>query len=298
MKRNSCLVLFLGIYFFSQAHNPVSIYELGDPIKSYEDNFKNLVRNWKKEYITNAERYTLKEIYLVEVINGSERYNYWRNYFTSDKPVSRSMSKRTGVDAGGNCSAQSGASGSINQASDDDKEKRIYELIIEPGYLYSEFYDSRGMSKEIQAILTDDFQREARELLARELNIDTLQLHSEQHYEEVSDTTDIGYSTTFTGYNITSSSPLSQNYKDIKMNNTKTIFDFSLEDARSFILEDLLIERITRQVAFTQTVHPGDRVYAIEFEYGIGRAPYTCHVVCSRETKKVVFDLFFNIFIE
>lgn len=164
--------------------------------------------------------------------------------------------------------------------------------------MYSEFYDSRGMSKEIQAILTDDFQREARELLARELNIDTLQLHSEQHYEEVSDTTDIGYSTMFTGYNITSSFPLSQNYKDVKLNNTKTIFDFSLEDARSFILEDLLIERITRQVAFTQIVHPGDRVYAIEFEYGIGRVPYTCYVVCSRETKKVVFDLFFNIFIE
>ncbi len=276
MKKNFCFILFLGTCFFIQSHNPVSIYELGDSIKNYEDNFKNLVRNWKKEYITNAEKYTLKEIYFVEVINGSERYNYWRNYFTSDKPVSRSMSGRKSI----------------------DKEKSIYELIIEPGYLYSEFYDSRGMSKEIQAILTDDFQREARELLARELNIDTLQLHSEQHYEEVSDTTDIGYSTTFTGYNITSSSPLSQNYKDIKLNNTKTIFDLSLEDARSFILEDLLIERITRQVAFTQIVHPGDRVYAIEFEYGIGRVPYTCHVVCSRETKKVVFDLFFDIFIE
>lgn len=218
MKKNFCFILFLGTCFFIQAQNSVSIYELGNPIKNYEDNFKNLVRNWKKEYVTNAEKYTLKEIYFVEVIIGSERYNYWRNYFTSDKPVSRSMSGRKGM----------------------DKEKKIYELIIEPGYMYSEFYDSRGMSEEIQAILTDDFQRGTRELLARELNIDTLQLHSEQHFEEVSDTTDIGYSTTFTEYNITSSSPLSQNYKDIKLNNTKTIFDLSLEDARSFILEDLL----------------------------------------------------------
>lgn len=111
MKKNFCFILFLGTCFFIQAQNPVSIYELGDSIKNYENNFKNLVRNWKKEYITNAEQYTLKEIYFVEVINGSERYNYRRNYFTSDEPVSRSMSKRTGMDT----------------------EKRIYELIIEPG---------------------------------------------------------------------------------------------------------------------------------------------------------------------
>lgn len=268
--------LFLGVSFSFQARNPVSIYELGDSIRDYEDNFKNLVKNWTKEYITNAEKYTLKKINFVEVITGSEQYNYWRNYFTSDKPVSRSMSKRTGIDADG---------------------KRIYELIIEPGYFYNEFYDSRGMSEEMQAILTEDFQREARALLARELNIDTLQLHTEQFYEEVSDTTDTGYSTTVTRYKIISPTPLSQNYKDIKIDNTKTIFDLSLEDARSFILEDLLIERITRQADFTQTVHPGDRVYAIEFEYGNGRVPYTCYVVCSRETKKVVLDWFFNLFI-
>src|SRR5690554_1693305 len=278
MSAVRCIIiaLFLEICFSSKARNPVPLYELGDSIRDYEDNFKNLVKNWTKEYITNAEKYTLKEINFVEVITGPEQYNYWRNYFTSDKPVSRSMSKRTGIDVDG---------------------ERIYELIIEPGYFYNEFYDSRGMSEEMQAILIEDFQREARVLLSRELNIDTLQLHTEQFYEEVSDTTDTGYSTTVTRYKIISPAPLSQNYKDIKIDNTKTIFDLSLEDARGFILEDLVIERITRQANFTQTVHPGDRVYAIEFEYGNGRVPYTCYVVCSRETKKVVLDWFFNIFI-
>ena len=65
-----------------------------------------------------------------------------------------------------------------------------------------------------------------------------------------------------------------------------------MEDARKFILENLLIERIGNQLTFSEIVKPGDKVYAIDFEYHM--QPYTAYVVCSRETKKVVWDTFFG----
>lgn len=271
-----CLVV--GGYFTLQAQS-VSIYELGRPINDYEDNFKNLVSNWTKENITNAERYKLKDISFVETISGPERYNYYRNYFSSDKPVGSAISKRSGGDSEGNS---------------------FRELIITPGYAYTEFYDTRGMDERVQAIFTDEFQREARELLSRELNIDTLQLFNEQKYEEKTDTivelgphfNVIGHETKYRGYNYTSPAPFSQNFKDIQIEHTKTILDLSMEDARKFILENLLIERIGNQLTFSEIVKPGDKVYAIDFEYHM--QPYTAYVVCSRATKKVVWDTFFG----
>ncbi len=46
----------------------VSIFELGDPIRDYEDNFKNLVKNWTKENVTNVDEYQLLDIDFVETI--------------------------------------------------------------------------------------------------------------------------------------------------------------------------------------------------------------------------------------
>lgn len=264
-----CMVV--GGYFTLQAQESVSIYELGRPINDYEDNFKNLVSNWKKKYISNIEDYTLNDISFVEIISGPERYNYYRNYFTSDKPVGGSISGRLGGDSKGNS---------------------FREFIIMPAYAYNEFYDTRGMDERIRVVLTDEFQREARELLSQEFNIDTLQLFNMQNYEEQSDTTDTGYSRGFRAYNYTSLSPVSQDFKDIRIDQTKTIFDLGVEDARKFALENLLVERITGQVAFNEVVKPGDSVYAIDFDYR--KEPYTVYIICSRETKKVVWDTFFG----
>jgi len=271
IKDIALFCMIIGGYYTLQAQGTVSIYELGLPIRDYEDNFKNLVSNWKKEYITNAEDYKLNDIYFVETISGHERYNYYRNYFSSDQPVGSARSKRTGGDSKGN---------------------RIYEHMVKPSYAYTELYDTRGFDERIQAIFSNEFQLEARALLSREFNIDTLQLYNEGYYEEESDTTATGYSHSIRGYNYTSLAPFSQNYKDIQINHTKTIFDLAIDDVRSFILEDLLIGRITMQVAFSEAVKPGDRVYAIDFEYE--RQPYTAYVICSRETKKVIWDYFFS----
>ncbi|MDR0422837.1 MAG: hypothetical protein LBH72_07500, partial [Proteiniphilum sp.] len=128
-----CLVI--GGYGTLQAQGTVSIYESGRRIEDYKDNFKNLIENWKKENITNAGDYKLNDIYFVETISGHERYNYYRNYFSSGQPVGCSQSKKTGGDSKGN---------------------KIYEYIIKPARLYTEFYDSRGMPERMQAILTDE----------------------------------------------------------------------------------------------------------------------------------------------
>lgn len=271
LKAITFFYMIVGGYFMLQAQGSLSIYEFGCPIRDYEDNFKNLVKNWKKEYITNAEDYKLNDMSFVEIISGNERYNYYRNYFSSDEPVGSAISGKSGVNSKGN---------------------KFYEFIIAPAYAYNEFYDTRGMDEKMQVILTDEFQREAKELLSREINIDTLQLFNVQNYEEQSDTTDTGYSRAFRSYNYTSLALLSQNFKDIRIDHTKTIFDLSLEDARKFVLENLLIERVTRQVAFNENVKPGDKVYAINFDYHM--QSYTVYLICSRETKRVVWDTFFG----
>lgn len=248
----------------------VSIYELGNPITDYEDNFKNLVNNWTKKNITNIEDYTLSDIYFVETISNRDRYNHYRNFFSSDKPVSHGSKGRKSMDSKGN---------------------KIEELYIQPGYAYTEFYDTRGMKDSLRNILSDDFQKQARLLLSREFDIDTLQLYNFHYHDECSDTTSTGYEKRVRNHTITSFQPLSQNYIDIVLEGTKKITDLKVDEAREFVLENLLIERITRQAAFTETVKQGDQVYAIDFTYH-GNA-YTNYIICSSDTKKVVWDYFF-----
>ena len=47
--------LFSTLAMLSYSQNSPYIYEHGVPIVSYESNFKNLLNNWKPQYITNAE---------------------------------------------------------------------------------------------------------------------------------------------------------------------------------------------------------------------------------------------------
>ncbi len=93
-------------------------------------------------------------------------------------------------------------------------------------------------------------------------------------------------------YNITSLNPISQNYIDLCVNNTKTISDLSIDEARDFVLEYLLIDRISRQIYFNEMVKLGDKVFAMNFNYQGDR--YTNYIICSYETKKVIWDYFFN----
>ena len=249
----------------------VSIFEYGDSIRDYEDNFKNLVKNWNKKNITNIDEYQLLDIQFVETISDVERYNYYRNYFSSDQPVGSSMSGRMSGDAKGD---------------------RAYELVIRPAYAYTEFYDARGLSEPIRKIMSEDLQARARALLSREINIDTVQLYNYNLSEAVSDTTEYGHSTSVKGINVSSLAPLSRNYIDLRINASKEIEDMPIEEARDFVLENLLIERITQQVAFNEAVAFGDRVFAIEFEHN--HQAYTTYVICSHETKKVVWSTFFR----
>lgn len=270
------LFTFLFVQSIGLEAQSVSIYELGYPITDYEDNFKNLLRNWTKKNITNIEDFELSDIYFVEVLTSRDRYNHYRNFFSSDKSLHAATRGRKSMDTKGN---------------------KIEELYIQPGYRYAEFYDTRGMNDSIRNILSDNFQKQARDLLSREFDMDTLQLFNYQYYKEYSDTTSSGYVKKVRNHTVTSLEPLSQNYIDIVLEGDKKITDLTVNDAREFILENLIIERFTTQAAFTNTVKHGDRVYAINFTYH-GNA-YTNYIVCSYESKKVVWDnLFMGILLE
>jgi hypothetical protein len=173
----------------------------------------------------------------------------------------------------------------------DSKGTKIKEFYIEPGYAYTELYDTRGMTDSMREILSDDFQMQARDLLSREFDMDTLQLFNYQYHKEYSDTTSSGYEKQVSNHSVTSLEPLSQNYIDIVLERRKKVTDLTVNDAREFILENLMIEKLTRQLAFTNTVKQGDRVYSIELTY-LGNS-YTNYIVCSSESKKVVWDYFF-----
>jgi hypothetical protein len=264
------LLTFLFVQSIGLEAQSVSIYELGRPITDYEDNFKNLLRNWTKKNITNIEDFEISDIHFVETLTSRGRYNHYRNFFSSDKPVNPSTKGSTSMDS---------------------KGTKIKEFYIEPGYAYTELYDTRGMTDSMRKILSDDFQMQARDLLSREFDMDTLQLFNYQYHKEYSDTTSSGFSKQVSSHTVTSLEPLSQNYIDIVLEGNKKVTDLPIKDAREFILENLIIERLTRQVAFTNTVKQGDRVYAIELTY-LGN-PYTNYILCSSESKKVVWDHFF-----
>lgn len=147
--------LFSTLSLSSFSQNSPYIYEHGVPIVSYESNFKNLLNNWKPQYITNAGLYEFTECSFVETITDSTRYNYYRNYFSGIEPVSKS--KRGGYRV-------------------DHTGKRSHELYIEPGYAHREFFDQRGLPDEAKKLLTDELKAEAIDILTREINIDTMSL--------------------------------------------------------------------------------------------------------------------------
>lgn len=58
------------------------------------------------------------------------------------------------------------------------------------------------------------------------------------------------------------------------------------------MLEELLIQRINRQLSFNEKVSIGDRVYVVGFKYN--EELFSNYIVCSAENKNVVLDYFFK----
>lgn len=263
------ILLFLITASWISINAQESIYEHGNKIVNYEDNFKNLIRNWNERNIANAREYTLKDISFVETISNAERYNYYRNYFSSEKPIFSATSGRSGGENG----------------------KEYREFTIRPGYIYEEFFDTRKLPDEAKALLSEDDIEKIKEIITKDFNIDTLNLYNYNSYNEQTDTTRTGITRSVANMNLTSIHPISENHIAI-LEGRKQREDFSLEEKKELILENCLIDKISRQSRFNKVVNMGDVVYKISFEYLL--RPYTVFVICSCETKKVVLDSFFS----
>lgn len=253
----------------------VSIYEYGTSLSSCETNFKNLLNNWHPDLVTNADEYDTLYYSFYETIADSARYNYYRNYFTSGEAVGSNITTQGRIVNG----------------------RESNELYIKPGYYHSGFYDLNELPKNSREIFSEEFARQAQELLIREFNIDTIDI--EYAFYEMDSTifnNDVwgGYSSQYIHhkYHLASTEPISKNYIDIHVKKEKSFDDLSIEEKRAFLLEELLIERIGLQVMFNQVAQIGDKVYIVTFRYS-GK-PYQVYVVCNPESKQVVWDNFFN----
>ena len=271
-----CLIMQVS---FLHGQRTVSIYELGDSITDCETNFKNLFANWTSHNITNASSYNLLKYSYVETITDSTRFNYYRNYFSGIEPVYRSGASRY----------QSSSNGGD-----------IREFFIKPGFIYGEYFDQRGLPPAAREIFTDEFISKAKGILMSDFNIDTISLNH-YFYEENKIDTVIKFGPNSNGYSITnhslwskgaSSDTISKNYIDVFIKGTKSIQELTNSEKRPLMLEQLHIERITKQLAFNQQVHIGDKVYVVDFEYN--RKLFRNYIICSAENKKVVMDYFFN----
>lgn len=283
--RNLILIcLFLTQLIFSYGQNKISIYELGDSIINCETNFKNLFNNWTSENVTNADSYKLHKYSLVETIIDSTRLNYYRNYFSGVEPIYSSTQGKSGENSSG---------------------QRFREFYIKPGFIHKEIYDQRGLPEKIREIFSEEFKLKAMDILTQEVNIDTINLNY-YFYEKNKIDTIINLGSHFNVYSVRKSfsnhkgaSPdsISKNYIDIFIKGEKSMEDLKTDEKKALILEQLLIERINKQLLFNEQVQIGDKVYVVDFEYN-GKLFHN-YVICSGENKKVAMDYFFrNISLE
>lgn len=182
---------------------------------------------------------------------------------------------------------------------------RIFrEFYIEPGFAHREFYDQRGLPEATKKIFSEEFKAEAIDILTREINIDTIDL-KHYHYEKITldtirnqgvDSKYSGTSKEFINRIAASPDSISQNYIDIVMKSEGGLDilkfdDLQIDEKRLLILEQLLIERINKQLHFNEMVNIGDKVYRIDFKHD--GMLFSNYVNCSAESKKVVMDHFF-----
>ncbi len=278
---------------FSYGQKKVSIYELGDSITSCETNFNNLFTNWTANNITNADEYRFFGYSFLETITDSVRFNHYRNYFSGAEQLTGSISGSHRED---------GVFISIGGSHKVDKkiEKVISKLYITPGFIHGEIYDPRGLPEKSQELLSDDFRNNAKKILTRDFNIDTMHLNYYFYDYNRIDTIvkvapyfdSFGIRKTYSHQKAASPDSISKNYIDIFIKGNRKLEELSLSEKRNLLLEQMLIERINRQLEFNEQVCIGDKVYVVKFEYK-GRR-YSDYVICSAKHKKVVMDGFFN----
>lgn len=298
------ILLILSVSAYSQSKqdslktalwgNPVSIYEYGAPLTSCETNFLNLFNNWNTEQVTNAREYQLLDFKFVETLSDKARYNYYRNYFSGAEAFGSS---------GSSFNSSSSKMKTLNGKAYNE-ETKISERFVWPTYIHRELFDQRGVPAEGKKLLSEEFVQQARELLLREINIDTLDL--KYSAGEIFRIDTIRSDSEFFGnnvrkkhltYNLASTDTISKDYININLNTYMgkpglNYNDLSIEKRRALALEEILIERINMQVGFNKLVHIGDKVYAVNFRYH--GALYTAYVICNPDTKKVVMDNFFK----
>ena len=273
-KRNLFICLILSNIFFCIGQQPVSIYEIGEPITSCDVNIKNLLRNWVPEKIVNAGEYEFLEWLFVETIDDSSRYVYYRNYFSGSEPVYVSREHKSGY----------------------NNENKYDSLWIRPGFIHREFYDTRGLPDKAREILSEDVRLNAKDILSKDLGIDTIKLlfhsyHKTDSTERFETTGAYSKEARSFSSNIATIDSLSQNYIDVFFTRKKSYSDLSIEETRELLLEELLINRISQQINFDAMVDIGDKVFVIKFKHQ--DELYNNFIICNSKTNKVVMDYFF-----
>ncbi|MDA3890092.1 MAG: hypothetical protein PF517_00355 [Salinivirgaceae bacterium] len=309
MNKLILTVLFftIGVLAYSQTKidsithsilgNPVSIYEFGAPLTSCETNFENLFKNWNPSNVTNAREYELLDFKFVETIADTVRYSFYRNYFSGGEPLCCSIAS---------FSSKTSKLKNLN-GKPYHEETENSERFVRATYIHSELFDQRGLPYKAKKILSEEFKRQAQELLTCEINIDTMELKYISgdiiRIDTLRSGSDpFGKSVEYIhqSYKLASTDSISKDYIDISLKNLKgnsspnedSFDDLNMQRKRALILEELLIERITQQVLFNKLVHFGDKVYVVMFMYN--GAMYSVYVICNPDTKKVVVDHFFN----
>jgi len=263
--------------------NATSIYEFGQPVNNFENNFINLFNNWTTENIDNAKDYKLINFSLVETISDSEVYRRYRNFFIGNKPiVSRIKS-----------GSKSGSNG--------NKESHLF---VYPVKRYQFLYDNTDSLYTSPDWMDKGFKKEALKILKEDLNIDTLnvfhhrfkenklissnEVHSFLSYSILIDRSE-NLSQSIVKFSVDS---LSQNYIDVALKRIKNYDQLSTLEKKRLAIEELVINKITNQINFTKTIEIGDVIYLINMKYKDQN--YQLYVILDRARKQVIWDDFFN----
>lgn len=268
------LIAFLSSY--SQKSDSLiihyrSIFEYGDSIKDCQTNFKNLINNWQSAFITNANEFEFIKCTFIEEITDSSRYNFYRNYFSSNQSIGATYGRVTSTDSKGMTS---------------------YTQLIRPRLKYQQIYDPRILHDSMQIIYSSDFCEKAKRLLDQEFSIDTIKLNYYTFSQDsiYADDKHSGHQSKY--WDFYSPDSLTQDYFDVAINHTKTLLSLDLENAQKIILQDLLIQRILEQIYFTDQVSLNDKVFKIVFKYN--NHQFSTYIICSAQTNKVVLGSIFD----
>ena len=271
--------------------NPVPIYEYGAPLTSCETNFKNLFKNWTPVHVTNAHEYELLDYSFVETLTDTARYNYYRNHFSGGNVFCSSMTTN---------SSQSTKVIKRNGKSFIEITETS-ECFVGLRYAYGELYDQRRLTEEAKKVYSEDFTKQARELLMREINIDTMKLvHTTGDIyttkKEKSNSKSFGKMNTIEKghltYDLASTDSISKKPFNFLVKLEGNPKELSLEEKRAMALEEIMLTKISSQYEFNKLVHFGDKVYVVRFRYQ--GAIYNDYFICNPETKKVVKEYFFK----